>query len=345
MAASGTERVLAVLNHKEPDRVPTFEWDIDSGVIAAMTGGGSYEDFIEAFDHDAVMCGPDYRKTPAGDGLMRDEWGVTRRKGHEDYAMPVDEMAPITGWADLEAWHPPDAEAAERFDTMARRVRRFKGRKAIIFRLRDVWSGPRDLLGYENILVKCLEEPGLIAAVVEKCIDHSIRLAQIAAERGAEIVMTGDDVADNRGPLVSPAVWESVFMLPFRRWVNALHDCGLYYWKHTDGNIMALMDGLVAAGIDGIDPVDPIAGMDLATFKERWGEKVAIKGNVDCARLLVSGTAEEVAEAVEHCIRVAGPGGGYVCSSSNSIHSGVRPELYRAMLDAIRRFGTYPLSP
>ena len=130
----------------------------------------------------------------------------------------------------------------------------------------------------------------------------------------------------------------------FRRWVQAIHDCGVYYWKHTDGNIMDIMDALVDAGINGIDPVDPVAGMDLTIFKQQWGDQVAIKGNVDCAGLLVEGTEEEVVCAVRACIRVAGPGGGYACSSSNSIHSGVKPELYRAMLNAIRKYGTYPLN-
>jgi len=65
---------------------------------------------------------------------------------------------------------------------------------------------------------------------------------------------------------------------------------------------------------------------------------------VDCADLLVRGTEAAVREAVRACLRAAGPGGGYVCSSSNSIHSGVKPELYRAMLTAIREWGRYPLN-
>jgi uroporphyrinogen decarboxylase len=83
--------------------------------------------------------------------------------------------------------------------------------------------------------------------------------------------------------------------------------------------------------------------MDLATVKQKYGHRVAIKGNVDCAYLLVDGPAEGVVESVKNCIRIAGPGGGYACSTSNSVHSGVRPDLYVAMLDAIREYGVYPL--
>jgi uroporphyrinogen decarboxylase len=106
---------------------------------------------------------------------------------------------------------------------------------------------------------------------------------------------------------------------------------------------MSLIEAFIDAEVDGIDPIDPLAGMDLATVKDRWGTQIAIKGNVDCVHLLTEGAEEEVVEAVKACIRAAGPGGGYACSSSNSIHSGVKPKLYHAMLKAIQEYGVYPL--
>ncbi len=339
---TGQARVLAVLARAVPDCVPTFEWDIDSSVIARLTGG-TYDDFVEQMDLDAIMVSPNYRETPLGDGLMRDEWGVVRRKGHEDYLMALDEWAPIRSWADLETWAPPDPHAEGRFASLQRRVARFKGRKAIFIRSRDVFSNPRDLMGYEQFLVACVERPDFVSELVRKCIDQSIAVVEIAAELGADAVIAGDDIADNRGPLISPRVWAQVFLPHFRRYMDAIHRCGLPFWKHTDGNIMKLLDSLVDAGIDGIDPIDPLGGMDLALIKARYGARVAIKGNIDCADLLVNGTVEAVEAAVKKCIRIAGPGGGYACSSSNSIHSGVRPELYAAMVRAVHDFGRYPL--
>ena len=337
------ERVLAVVQRNEPDRVPTFEWDIDPRLIETMSVGGSYESFIEKYDLDAIMCGPDYIKRPLDNGRILDEWGVTRIVGHEAYAMPIDRLVPIRNMADLEQWDPPDPYAPERFDTMKRRIQRYKDQRAIFVQLRDVWSNPRDLMGYEELLVNCLTEPELVVALVDKCIDQSIALVELAAELGAEIVMSGDDIADNQRTLISPKVWNQIFLPPFRRWVQAIHDCGLYYWKHTDGNIMAVLESLVDAGIDGIDPIDPIAGMDLAVIKHEWGSQIAIKGNIDCAELLTNGVEADVVEAVKDCIRTAGPGGGFACSSSNSIHSGVKPELYSTMVNAIREYGIYPL--
>ena len=130
----------------------------------------------------------------------------------------------------------------------------------------------------------------------------------------------------------------------YNRLVVAIHEAGLYHWKHSDGNLYPFLDSIVDAGTDGIDPIDPMGGMSLADVKARYGDRVAIKGNVDQVTLLTEGTPEAVAERVRGCLTEAGLGGGYVCSSSNSIHSGVRPELYRAMVDAIHTYGRCPLS-
>jgi uroporphyrinogen decarboxylase len=64
---------------------------------------------------------------------------------------------------------------------------------------------------------------------------------------------------------------------------------------------------------------------------------------VDQTELLMYGPPEAVVESVKACIRDAAAGGGYVCSSSNSIHSGVDPELYKVMIQAIHHYGQYPL--
>jgi len=342
-ALSSLDRVLAVLRHTEPDRVPHFEWVHDAGVITAMTKGGSYHDLIDQYDIDGVMVAPEYRKRRLGDGLFIDEWGAVRRIGQDNYAMPVDDQAPIKSAADLERWQAPDPADPFRYEKIQAVVDRFGGRRAIILQMRDVWSGPRDYMGYAQLFINLKECPELVEEVVRRCVDHYIGVIQRAAAIGVNIVFTGDDVADSRGALFSPQLWESLFIPHFRRLVEAIHDCGLYHWKHSDGNMYPLLDSIVGAGSDGIDPIDPMGGMELSVVKARYGARTAIKGNVDQVELLMYGPPEAVVEAVKKCIRDAGEGGGYVCSSSNSIHSGVDPELYKVMLDAIHHYGQYPL--
>jgi uroporphyrinogen decarboxylase len=83
--------------------------------------------------------------------------------------------------------------------------------------------------------------------------------------------------------------------------------------------------------------------MDIGEVKAKYGDRLCILGNIDCTYLLPFGSEEEVAEAVKETIRVAAPGGGYIISSSNSIHPGCKPENYIAMVGAARDYGAYPI--
>ena len=308
-----------------------------------MTNGGSYHDLIDQYNIDGLMVAPEYRKRKLGDGIFIDEWGAVRRIGQDNYGMPMDDQAPIKSAADLEKWQAPDPHDDFRYEKIKAAVERFGRRRAVILQMRDVWSGPRDYMGYAQLFINLMEQPALVEQVVQRCVDHYIRVIQRAAEIGVTVVFTGDDVADSRGPLFSPQIWESMFIPHFRRLVSAIHDCGLYHWKHSDGNMYPLLDSIVDAGSDGIDPIDPMGGMELSVVKQRYGSRTAIKGNVDQTELLMYGPPEAVVESVKKCIADAGVGGGYVCSSSNSIHSGVDPDLYKVMLDAIAHYGRYPL--
>ena len=95
--------------------------------------------------------------------------------------------------------------------------------------------------------------------------------------------------------------------------------------------------------IAGINPLEPVAGMDLGEVKQRYGDKLCLLGNVDCGYMLSHAPIEEVVADVKRCLRDGAPNGGFVLMSSNSLHSSVRPENYRAMVETTRCYGKYPL--
>ena len=140
---------------------------------------------------------------------------------------------------------------------------------------------------------------------------------------------------------MSPKHFRELFYPGFQRVVSGFKELGLYVIKHTDGNLWPIIDLLVDAGIDCLDPIDPLAGMDLGEVKAKYGQRIALKGNVDCAELMTFGTPEQVVEATKTALRQGMPGGGYILSSSNSIHSAVKPENYVAMLHTLHEHGRY----
>jgi uroporphyrinogen decarboxylase len=120
-------------------------------------------------------------------------------------------------------------------------------------------------------------------------------------------------------------------------------DLGLSVIKHTDGMIWPIIDMIVDSGIDCLDPIDPVAGMDLGEVKRKLGGRIALKGNVDCSHLMTLGAPQEVSAATRDALRIGAPGGGFILSSSNSIHSSVKPENYMAMLRTLKEHGAYPI--
>ena len=136
-------------------------------------------------------------------------------------------------------------------------MERFGGRRAIILQMRDVWSGPRDYMGYAQLFINLKERPALVEAVVQQCVDHYIRVIERAAEMGSTLSSAVTMSPTTAARCSRPNFGRACFSPTTGAWSTAIHDCGLYHWKHSDGNMYPLLDSIVAAGSDGIDPIDP----------------------------------------------------------------------------------------
>ncbi len=335
------ERVLCALRRQEPDRVPHFEWLVDRRVRAALCPDAkSYNDFAVRMGQDAVLADPDFHKEAAGPGRWLSEWGYVTQDTPEEHGIEVE--SPIKTRADFERYIPPDPHAPGRYASIERTLLDYPG-KAVIVHLNDVFSLPRYWMGMENLLMAIAAEPGLVKDLVDLSVELNLAMAREVAARGVKIVYTGDDYASNTGPLMSPRHFRQLFYPGLCRVMGGFKELGLYVIKHTDGKLWPILDMIVDSGIDCLDPIDPQAGMDLARVKAQYGSRVALKGNVDCGRLMTFGTPEQVAEATKEALRQGAPGGGFILSSSNSIHSAVKPENYQALLDTWQAHGRYPL--
>ncbi len=342
---SSTERVMLALHRQEPDRVPHFEWLVDKKVRDALCPNcKDQHEFAVRMGHDAILVGPHFKKTQVGQDRWLSEWGFTFRYGQEEHGVEIESLCPIKTLADFEAFTPPDIEAPGRYDEIEWAVKEFKGKKAIGVHLNDVFSLPRYLMGMTNLLMAIVVEPELVQALVDMSVEINLKMAKKVAALGADFVHTGDDFAYSKGPLMSPQHFRELFYPGLCRVMGGFKELGLTVIKHTDGNLWPILDMIVDSGIDCLDPLDPLGGMDLAEVKAKYGQRIALKGNVDCVHLMSFGTPEEVVEATKAALRQGAPGGGYILSSSNSIHSAVKPENYKAMLDTLREFGRYPIS-
>ncbi len=339
---NSAERINAVLQLKEPDRIPTFEWSINEKTRHGLFPGSSDFDFAEKAELDGIVVYADYKKEPVGNNSFKNEWGITYALTEEDYPTCIE--SPIKEPGQIAELKIPDPRASWRFKSLKEAVKRFKGEKAILFRLRDASSLPRDLRGMTNIMMDYALNPELVTELVNISVSYYTEMAYAAMEIGADIFWTSDDYCDNRGPIMGPEPWRKFILPGLTRLIKAVKKEGYNFIKHNDGNINSILPEMVNAGIDCIDPIDAEAGMDLKSVKETYGNRIAIKGGVPVTDILVNGTKEDVTGSVKKCIIDGGTGGGYMLSSSSDIISAVNPENYRTMLETLRKYGTYPLN-
>jgi uroporphyrinogen decarboxylase len=329
--------LLTALRRGTPERIPTFEWFIDAAVAEALCGSGDTIEAVERLDLDAVNVRPDYHKTWKDDSTFVDEWGIERRITGD--ALPAIMSSPIQNIAAQAGFAFPPLDAPHRFQTLEQALEKYGDRRGVVLNLRDGFSDMRDLLGYENALMTLLTDKGHYHDLMKRVVEYNTTLAALAVQRyGIQIVATTDDVATGRGPIIRPKVYAEMILPHFKEVIQGYRSLGLIVIKHSDGDVRQYLDGWLEAGIDCLDPIDPGGGLDMAVMKEQYGNRICLKGNIDCTGNLCNGTPEQVAEEVRVCIEKGGCTG-LIVSSSNTIHRGVKPENYRAMLDALRRYG------
>lgn len=178
--------------------------------------------------------------------------------------------------------------------------------------------------------------------------DEAQKRVDGALARGARLKRWGtvdgyclcSDYCFNDNPFLSPAMFDE-FITPYlAQLVAGYREMGYYVIKHTDGDIMPILDALVGTRPHALHSLDPQGGVDLAEVKRRVGDQVCLIGNVSCA-LLQTGTDEEVDADVRRALRDGMPGGGYVFATSNCIYTGMALRRYEQMLGVWRREGTY----
>jgi uroporphyrinogen decarboxylase len=185
------------------------------------------------------------------------------------------------------------------------------------------------------------DEPHKLKAEAQAMVDTALdRAERLAVHGGLDCFALCADYCFNTGPFLSPSQFAE-FVAPFlARLIAGYRDLGFYTIKHTDGNIMPILDQLVQTRPHALHSLDPQAGIDIGEVKRLYGDQVCLIGNVNCG-LLDTGTDQEVIESARYALRRGMPGGGYVFSTSNCIYTGMRLARYQLMLDVWHREGHY----
>ena len=338
---NGYERVMTAFRHEEPDRVPLSEMSASERVLQDW-GCKDFYELQQKLDYDMLVVRIRYRKSNEDGAQYTDEWGVGYKRLIGE---PTDHSIyhPIQEPEDLHKLILPDPDDPYHFAFLVDAVCNYKGKKAICFSSRAFFLWAVELCGMDNLLMQMALEPEFCEELFGRILENQIAVYKNAVRIGADIVIETDDYAYDKGPLMSPAMFDDLCAPLIKRWSDALHEMGALTVKHTDGNIMSILDSIRDSGVDGIQSVDPSAGMDIKEVKQLYGDRLCLIGNIDCATLLSFDPPEKVYEVVKQTIKDAAPGGGFIITSSNALTTTTTKENYQAMLDAVRDWGRYPI--
>lgn len=194
----------------------------------------------------------------------------------------------------------------------------------------------------EALCYRLADEPQKVKAEQARAVQQALERASALAGKGLyDGFALCSDYCLNRGPFLSPSQFGE-FVAPYlAQLIAGYREMGFYVIKHTDGNIMPIIDQLVQCRPHALHSLDPQAGVDIAEVKRLYGREVCLIGNVNCG-LLQTGTEEEVIESARYALRHGMPGGGYIFSTSNCVYTGMPLERYELMMAVWQVEGRYP---
>jgi uroporphyrinogen decarboxylase len=366
---TGKERFLTSLSLAQPDTVPTYTKGIGPEATLAIArelregvpelaidvmSSLSEEDHVELMDlfmlvYDELEI-DGYANRDLGswywclgfekvDELhIRDAWGIVYRRNSDGLPVPVGH--PVTSPEGLDSL-PRVIGMGALTDNMRRASARFGERKALVGDILGPYTAAWFLRGTADLLMDYVLDPDFVHAVMRFVTDAARSRIEAFAEIGTDAMILSDDVGHKDSTFMSPNHYRE-FVAPYHRELTELgHALGLKMILHSDGKLWSILDDVVACGFDGLNPLEPEAGMDLGSVKATYGDRICLIGNLSIVNVLRTGTAAEVEEAVIQAIEDAAGGGGYILCDSNVITSEVKVENYITMMRAAKRHGQY----
>lgn len=381
---SPRQRVNQAISHEIPDRVPIdlggFQTGIHRSAYAALLEHLGIRDEIATMDPVQQLARPceevlqrfhvDTRYVcahgPAGfrggitqnrrDGRLwhdlRDEFGVVWSMP-DDYPMYMDvsyhPLARATA-RDIDAYPFPRGNDPTRFTGVREQALKLRnetdyalctGIGGVIYEI--CWY----MRGLEQWFIDMLENPAFCEALLDQTLQYwKDFYTGFLGEIGdlVDVVMIGDDLAGQRGPLFDPAFHRRVVKPRQKALVQHIKRLTkARVWYHTCGACAVYIPELIDNGVDILNPVQiGLEGMDPADLKQRFGRQICFwGGGVDSQHVLPFASPDEVRRHVQANLKAFKPGGGYVFNNVHNIQHGVPPENIVALFDAAYEFGFY----
>jgi uroporphyrinogen decarboxylase len=329
------KRFMAALNLQIPDRVPFADW-VDAGIRKKLVKAMGAEEmdeakFAKSIGFDAIGFQGFYDLAPVCDETKTDSNG---RKHYLGRGL-------IKGEKDLDMMVFPDPKDEGLYDDAKRFIDKYgKEDLALYAGLRPGIQPTLLSLGWMGFAESICGDKKMILSIFDRYIEWNCGLVEKLQTMGFDFFFAYDDIAYKSGPMFAPEAYREIFLPRFGKLADTIKIPWAY---HSDGDLSRLIDDLLPLGMNCINPIEPPC-MNMKAMKDNYGNRVCLWGNIDLIYTLPTGAVEEVETEVKQRIKEAGPGGGYILGTANSITDFCKVENVLAMAEAVKKYGTYPIN-
>jgi len=352
------ERVLAALDHRQPDRCPMyigFTPEFATRLRAEMQlggpgrhnphGGGNTYELERALGQDMLVTSVGWANCYyQQDTPYTDEWGVgwrpveyQTRFGKGFYTEIV--AHPLADDEAIETYRPPDPTRPELYAEAEKTLARHRDEYFIVGATpTTIFEAAWALRGLARLLVDFVTEPERAERILDVPFEYHLAAARRLVELGVDMIWAGDDVGSQRGMMISPACWRRFLKPRMARFIAELNaiNPAVKVAYHSDGDVGPIIPELIEIGVDVLNPVQP-ACMDPAELKRRYGETLCFWGTIDEQRTLPFGTPEDVRREVRLRLETVGARGGLILGPTHHVQLDTPMENFKAMVETIRR--------
>lgn len=322
------ERVQAVLNREQTDRIPVDIWLVPELIeqFKQNLNVDNELDIYRKLEIDKIVWQdiPRKNRIPEDPDIhtIVNSWGVKFEKIKANTGVEYGEVChnplkDMTSIRQLDHYPWPDPDDFD-YKAAASECEKLTKEFAVLGPWVSLFEVYCQMRGLENALMDTAAEKAFLHRSLDYIAEiqgKMLRRFLTAANKAVDMVFISDDMGTQKSLLMSPAAFDEFIFPRLKAWCDIVHSFNCRVFFHTDGAAEPLIPRLIEAGADILNPVQHVCpGMDCLSIKKKYGDSLIFHGAVDNQSVLPFGTAKEVKKETLRCLNELGPNGFIPCS-------------------------------
>jgi uroporphyrinogen decarboxylase len=328
------ERVLATLQHRQPDRTPyhvTFTQKAHSAMVQ-HTGDPDFEAKLgNCFTFLNSELPDGWREV--GPDVWEDEFGV-RWDRSIDRDIGTVCNRPVTP-ENVATFPFPDPEDPSRFESYGRTMSETPDGFFVVNYGFSLYERAWTLAGMEEVLTAMVADEKFVDTLLNRILEYNLRLIERICTFDVDMVRFGDDWGQQLGLQMGPKLWRKFVKPRIRQMYGLVKARGKHVLIHSCGKVDEVFPDLIECGLDVFNPFQPEV-MDVFEVKRRYGRDLSFFGGISTQRTLPRGSVAQTRDEVRKLLQVVGESGGYIASPAHDIPGDARPENVVAMIEVLQ---------